>query len=155
LEAMAAHDDGLAVVAQLDDQVLHPARALRVEAGSRLVEDDQLRIVDQRLGQADALPHALRVFLEYALLVVLQADRLDQLLGPLAAHLRIELEEPAVKVERLLGVQKAVEIRLLWQIADALVLANLVGGEVEDNGVAVGGAQQAEQELDGGGLAGA
>src|SRR5260370_16989318 len=56
---MAAHDDRLVPLAQLQDQVLHPAGAQRVEAGGRLVEDDQLGVIDQRLRQADALAHAL------------------------------------------------------------------------------------------------
>src|SRR5262245_5937873 len=85
LQAVAAHDDRLALVAQADDQVLHPARAERVEAGGRLVEDHQLRIVDQRLRQPDALPHAFGILFENALLVAGQADRFDQLLGPFLA----------------------------------------------------------------------
>ena len=65
------------------------------------------------------------------------------------------VEEPAVEVERLLGVEEAVEVRLFRQIADALVLAHVGGRLAEDEGLAVGGEEQAEQELDGGGLAGA
>ncbi len=36
------------------------APAERVEAGHRLIENDQLGIVDQRLSDADALQHAFR-----------------------------------------------------------------------------------------------
>ena len=156
LQAVAAHEDRLALLAQLDDQVLHPARAERVEAGGRLVEDDQLRVVDERLGQADALPHALGVFLEDALLVV---GRGRPSRSAPAARLRrtagVEVEQPAVEVERLLGVEEAVEVRFLGQVADAFVLVDVGGGLAEDEGLAVGGEEQAEQQLDGGGLAGA
>src|SRR5262249_50289331 len=61
-------------------------------------------------------------------------------------------EEPAVEVEGLLGVEKAVEVGLLGQVADLLVLADVGGGLAEDERLAVGGEEQAEQQLDGGGL---
>ena len=80
-QAMAAHDDRLAQRAQIADEVLHPARAQRIEAGGRLVEDDQIGIVDERLGQADALTHALGILAEGAFAIGLETDFLDQLLG--------------------------------------------------------------------------
>ena len=47
-------------VAQPEDQRAHVAAAERIEARHRLVEEDDLGIVDQRLREADALNHALR-----------------------------------------------------------------------------------------------
>ena len=46
--------------ARLADQLPRLDDLLRVEAGGRLVEDQDVGIVDQRLRQADALPIALR-----------------------------------------------------------------------------------------------
>ena len=63
------------------------------------------------------------------------------------------IEQPAVKIERLLGVEEAVEVRFLGQVADPLVLGHVGGVAAEDQGLAGGGKQQAEDELDGGGLA--
>ena len=54
-----------------------------------------------------------------------EADHLDQLVDPLAAHGGRHVEQPAVEVERLFGVQKPVEIRLFRQIADPLVLGDV------------------------------
>ena len=70
-------------------------------------------------------------------------------------HVVRDVEQPAVEVERLFGVQEAVEIRLFRQVADALVLADVGGVFAEDEGLALGGKQQAEQQLDRGGFAGA
>ena len=64
-----------------------------------------------------------------------------------------DLEQPAVEVERLLGVEELVEVRLLGQVADPLVLGDVGGRLVEDQGVALGGEEQAEQQLDRRGLA--
>src|SRR5690606_7417984 len=52
-EQVAGEQDGLAAPAQLDDQVLDLARADRIEAGRGLVEDEEVGVVDEGLGQAD------------------------------------------------------------------------------------------------------
>jgi hypothetical protein len=46
------------VLADLGEQVQKTVALLRIEAGGGLVDDDQLRIADQRLGDAEALAHA-------------------------------------------------------------------------------------------------
>ena len=51
----------LAALVQALDDALHLDAADRVEARHRLVEEHELGIVDQRLGDADALQHALGV----------------------------------------------------------------------------------------------
>ena len=47
-------------LAQVEDQVAHEAPSDRVEARHRLVEQNQLRVVDERLGEPSPLQHALR-----------------------------------------------------------------------------------------------
>ena len=145
--------DRLALFAELADQVLDLGRADRVEARGRLVEQDQLGVVDQRLGQADPALHALGVLAELAVLGGAQADHVDQPVDPLGPLGRRDLEQPAVEVERLLGVQELVEVRLLGQVADPLVLGDVGRRLVEDQRVALGREEQAEQELDRGRLA--
>ena len=66
-QQVAAEQDRLALLLEREDQVLHLARADRVEAGRRLVEQDQVGVVDQRLGQADAAGHALGILAKLAL----------------------------------------------------------------------------------------
>ena len=48
------------IVADRGEQVEEAVALLGVEAGGRLVDDDQLGVADQRLGDAEALPHAAR-----------------------------------------------------------------------------------------------
>ena len=48
------------LVPQLEDQLPHLAPAERIESRHRLVEEHDLRVVDERLRDADALHHALR-----------------------------------------------------------------------------------------------
>ena len=49
-----------AAIAEPQNQRAHVAPAQRIQARHRLVEDDELRIVDKGLRDADALQHALR-----------------------------------------------------------------------------------------------
>ena len=70
---------------QRQDQVLDFAAADGVQAGGRLVEDNQFGIVDQGLGQADAALHALGEFADHAGADGAQADHFQKLLGAAAA----------------------------------------------------------------------
>ena len=60
-EHMAGDEDGAALRRERPDQVAQPADALRVEPVRRLVEDERLRIAEERGGDPEALPHAERV----------------------------------------------------------------------------------------------
>jgi hypothetical protein len=46
---------------QLPDDLPHSAAAARVEAGGRLVQEDDARVADERHGQVEPAPHAARV----------------------------------------------------------------------------------------------
>src|SRR5262245_31878199 len=65
------------------------------------------------------------------------------------------IEEPAVEIEGFFGVEKFVQIRLFGKVTDSLILADLGGRLAKDQGIAVRGEQQAEQQFDRGGLPGA
>jgi hypothetical protein len=77
-QQVAAHQDGLPLLLELEDQILHFAGADRVQTGGRLVENDQFGIVDQRLGQPDAAGHALAVLFQLPAFRPIQSDHLDQ-----------------------------------------------------------------------------
>src|SRR3546814_19070571 len=59
----------------------------RVEAGERLVEDDQLRAVDDRAEQLDRLRHALGQALDRLIRIVAEALVGEQAAGPLPADI--------------------------------------------------------------------
>ncbi len=71
-EQVAGQQNRLPLLAQFADQFLDLGGADRVQAGRRLVEKDQLRVVDQGLRQTDPALHALRILAE---LPVLRAER--------------------------------------------------------------------------------
>ena len=152
-QQVAGQQDRLAAAAELDDEVLDLAAADGVQAGGRLVEDEQVGVVDEGLGQADAAGHALGILADGAARARGQADHLQEHLDALAALAAGDLEEPAVVVERLVGVQEAVEVGLLGQEADAVLDLDVAGRLAEDPDAALAGVEQAEHHLDGRGLA--
>ena len=52
-----AEEHRAASIPELQNQVADLAPAQRIEPGHRLVQEHDLRVVDQRLGNADALEH--------------------------------------------------------------------------------------------------
>ena len=57
VEQVGGEQDGAASVGVVTQQSPHPADPGRVEAVGRLVEDQHLRLADQRGRDAEALPH--------------------------------------------------------------------------------------------------
>ena len=78
-ENMRGHDHGAAGAHALAEQSLDVARRHGVEAGERLVEDDQPGIVHQRAGERDLLAHALGKSLAALVQMRLEAQRNQKL----------------------------------------------------------------------------
>ncbi len=77
------HRDPL--VGQPPDQQAHVPHAARIEAGGRLVEQQQLRIAQQRGGDSEPLAHAVRVAPDPIAGPLGQLDRRQRGVDPLAA----------------------------------------------------------------------
>src|SRR5690606_27278106 len=116
-------------------------------------EDDQVGIVDQGLGEAQAPDHAFRILAQATPAGVAQADHLDELADALVQDLPGDAEDLAEEAQGLLGVEELVEVGLFRQVADAVLDLLVAGIAAEDEGVATGRRDEAEEELDRGGLA--
>ena len=89
VEQVRAEQHGAALVGVAAQQVAHPADAGRVEAVGRLVEDEDLGVAEERVGDAEALAHAEGVVADPAVRLLLgEADELDHLVDavPADAH---------------------------------------------------------------------
>ncbi len=109
----------------------------------------QVGIVDEGLGQADTPGHALGILFQLPAAGSVEADHLDEGVGPLAAGRGGHVEQAAVKVERFLGVQEPVKIRLFRQVSDPLVFLDVGGGPSEDRDFPFGREEQPQQQLHG------
>src|SRR6266700_1293891 len=76
VQQMAGEEDGMAARSQLLDQLANLDGARRVETVGRLVEEDDLRRVEQRGGNRQALLHTERVGLDFVLRAAAQAHLL-------------------------------------------------------------------------------
>ncbi len=63
---------------RVENQVANFARAGGIDARGRLVEHDQVRFLDERLRESDALEHALGITAQPPIARVLQADEIEQ-----------------------------------------------------------------------------
>ena len=74
---VARQDDGASLAAEVDDELAHVPHPLRVKTIRGLVEDDQLGVLEQRCGHAEALLHAQRVGPELVTCTVCETDGLE------------------------------------------------------------------------------
>ena len=116
---MAAQNHRLAASRQRENQIFHLATPDRVEAGGRFVENDKIRIVDERLCQADRRCMPLENSPTARVRVWLRPTISSNCSARLFRSTFVELEQIAEEIQRLLRVEVAVEIRFLRQIADA------------------------------------
>ena len=86
-EQVAGEDDrDPELAAGPPDEVEHLVAAGRVEAVRRLVEEEQPRIVDEGLGELDALAHPGRVAADRPVALLVQPDVTEHLGGPFAGR---------------------------------------------------------------------
>ena len=97
----------------LAQHVLDLARGAGVEAGQRLVEDDQPRVVDQRAGERHLLPHALGEALAALVRVRRKPEPVDQLVGARLGERRLDAPEAGDEFEIFERRQLVVDHRLV------------------------------------------
>ena len=90
-------------VFEIEDQVADLARARGIDPGGRFIEHQQPGFLDERLREADALEHALRVAAEAAVARVFEPDQLQEFPGAVAQLGAAEPADFAVEEERFLA----------------------------------------------------
>ena len=106
-----------ALAARFRELAVEQRRTFFVEAAVRLVEDEQVGIVQQRAAESEALQHPARVRVRALVPCVPEPEALEQhadALAPLG-----DAVEPAVEVEVLERGQLAVDERLVPDVPDA------------------------------------
>ena len=137
--------------------VPHIRSADRVEAGGRFVEEEDLRLVDQRHGQVESTLHAARVGLDAIVDGAADVDQTDDVVHPPRDVRRRQPVEPTLQIEQFAPGLFPVERRILESDTDAEpdgagVALDVVAGH--DRGARCRRQQRAEH-LDARGLSGA
>jgi hypothetical protein len=102
---VAGQDDGAALASELDHQRTHVAHAGRVEPVGRLVEHDQLGILEQRGRDAESLLHAERIGREAIATAAGQVDRGERGIDAVGRHPGQSRDDPEVVAARQVGVE--------------------------------------------------
>jgi hypothetical protein len=113
-QQVGVEEDRLPFRLEADEQAADFLAPHGIDAVGRLVEEQDARVVEHRLREAEPLLHALRVGPHFPPRGVFQADDFDQPGIFSAAFARAETAEAAVELERRLGgvvVRQAVIFR--------------------------------------------
>ena len=158
LEVLGGQKDGHPLLGgEPLDLLPERAAALRIEAGRRLVEEEDLRPVDERQREVEAALHAARVPADLAIGGIGQPDALDQLVAALPALILRDALERRLQPHVLAGGQMDVERRFLERRPDHAANPSAFGCDVvaADRGPAAGRRQQRRQHQYGRRLPGA
>ena len=130
------HQGGAALLEPEQPVPEHVPR-LRVEAGRRLVEHEDARLVDQRAGDGQPPLHAARQVVDLGVALLLELREAQELVGPRRAHGPGDAEVAAVHDEVVPHAQLGVEVVLLRHHPEQRpdLRAVRVGVEAEDRQV--------------------
>ena len=124
------HAHGLALLADVIDQVPELPARKRVHPRGRLVQDQQVGVVDQGAAQAQLLFHPARKHARGAGQEALQPRAAGQLVDAAAPSRRVLAEQPAEELQVFFHRQRRVEVpaQALRHVGNARAHADPVGG---------------------------
>src|ERR1017187_8120133 len=155
-EHVGGHEDGAALVGEAAQPLLHERDTGGVDALEGLVEEQDLRGMDDGGGEGHALAHAGGVFGQ-SLGGIGEFERVEQFGDALARGDFVEAEHAGHKGQELLGIERVEEAEGFRHNADALLDGDILRIEdlTENFDGAGGGIEQAGETADGGALTGA
>jgi hypothetical protein len=138
---------GCAAVALCFDDVANQSAAHRIEARRRLIEKQQLRFVNQRLGKPDALQHSLGKIPKLPITVLRQPNYIE-----LGIHAMLQIGsrnaiQAAVQTQQLSGGEPVVEPEMFRKEADSRSRLPVCGRAAQELRFATGRFNKIEQHL--------
>jgi hypothetical protein len=130
-----------------EDEVADLARTDRIDPRGGFVEDDETRILDEGLGQSDALEHALRIAGEPPRRGGLEVDELEQFRDAVLEVPAAHAAEFSVEAQRLRPGEVLVEVGILGEETDLVPRPDVARVEAEDAGLSLARGHQAEDDL--------
>ena len=152
---VGVEEDGGAALAFIANDVADKMPTHGIEAGSRLIEEDEFGFVNESLGEADALHHAFGKTVEAAIAMGSEADEIDVGGNTLAELRGSEATEAAVEGKEFGCGEPVVETKVFGKESDLTANFDVGKRMAEDLRFAAGGPDQAEKHLDGSAFASA
>jgi hypothetical protein len=131
VHVVGGQHQGHALVLEPVQPVPQHVPGLRVQSGGRLVQQQDLRVVDQRPGDRQPALHAAGQRFDLVLGPVGQLGEVQQLLDLGPQHPLGNAEVPAVDVEVLPDGEFQIEVVLLWDHAEPGPDRRALDGRVE------------------------
>src|SRR6185436_3901003 len=155
-EDVAADDDGLAQGAQLPEELAQLNAGPGVEPGRGLVEEQHLGVVNEGVGEAQALLHAPRQALDVGVALPGEIDQLEQVTDHPLALGRPETIAPTEEVQVLPDLHVVVDPKGVGHVAEdaTYCLGVPANRRARDLGVAARRLEQGRQHPEHGRLAG-
>src|SRR5882672_3096948 len=144
-EFVGGEEDGFTLILQSLDDFPHFHSAQRVQTAGWLIQNQQVRIIDQCLGQADPLLHALRVGFDGALPSGFQFHQLQQCVNAPFSLRGGNAENTGVEPEQFLRREELVIISQLGQVSDATASDGFAHVDAEEEGRATGGIHKPQE----------
>jgi hypothetical protein len=123
---------GCAAVALCFDDVANQPAAHRIEARRRLIEKQQLRFVNQRLGKSDALQHSLGKIPKLPVTVLSQPNYIEHGINAMLQIGSWNAIQSAVQTQQLSGREPIVEPKMFRKEADSRSCLAISGRAAED-----------------------
>ena len=145
------------IAREIDQQFPETVPCQRIDARGRLVEDENLGLVDDGDGEREPLANPQRQIRGALIEIILEAEPSDQLGNTRLRLLRRQVEKVRVKIEVLPDGQLDIERERLRHVADTVSRAHVpcIEGLSEQERLAFARRQQAGQHFHGRGLAAA
>ena len=154
IQLVGGEDDGHAGAGAVGEHRAHHVHGDGVEAGERLVKDEDVGVVDEAGGELDALLVAQGEVVELVVHTLAQAEFLEQLGAALLGGFAVDAVQLGQKDQLLQDLLFAVQAALLGHVADAAAGVVVKRAAVQEHLAGVCG-EHPERDAHGGGLAGA
>jgi len=149
-EDMGDVEHGFALGGELQKKVLEEPRGDDIEAGERLVEDEQARVMEQRGGDENALLHALGVSRDGGVAPGTKREQSEQAIGFGLEQGLVKAAEATYQLQVLETGEMGVDVRFFGDVAEGSSKAVEVLTDVAaiEQDATVAGLKEAGDELD-------
>ena len=143
-EDVGIQKDGSSAVTLSTNHIADKPPTHGIEPRGGLVEKDQLRLVNQRLSQSDALEHAFREIAQALFPMRSQPHQIEKSRNTFAEPRRSHSAEPSVESQEFGCCQPGVETKILRQKADFPADLHMVRGHSENECLTAAGLHKSQ-----------
>src|SRR4029079_18001835 len=143
-----AHEDSFTFISQRRDQIAHFTTANRIESTHWFIQKHDLRIVNEWLGQSNALQHSFRKLSELRVpTLFVELHACQEIRCTLFSRRRGITEDLRTVVEKLARGQVVVKVRILGKVTDSLMHAHVLYVVTENARAAASRKHKTHQQL--------